>query len=148
MKFLANALWKTLQKWQSRAGLGDSPRTILTELADRLERVLCQPPAIMPASNFRVRGNIDVKGKDLTPATCRASLSGSTSVPAPPSYPPKAEWDFPHQMRATLRITTAIHLDTQSVLPNTGDMQNILPVPGDMSLQLWRTSVWRIELTG
>lgn len=31
--FLAYALWKTLQKWQCRAGLGDSPRTILTELS-------------------------------------------------------------------------------------------------------------------
>lgn len=31
--FLAYALWKTLQKWQSRAGLGDSPRTILSELS-------------------------------------------------------------------------------------------------------------------
>ena len=31
--FLAYALWKTLQKWQSGAGLGDSPRTILTELS-------------------------------------------------------------------------------------------------------------------
>lgn len=31
--FLAYVLWKTLQKWQSRAGLGDSPRTILTELS-------------------------------------------------------------------------------------------------------------------
>jgi transposase len=31
--FLAYVLWKTLQKWQSQAGLGDSPRTILTELA-------------------------------------------------------------------------------------------------------------------
>jgi transposase len=31
--FLAYALWKTLQKWQSRAGLGDAPRTILTELS-------------------------------------------------------------------------------------------------------------------
>lgn len=29
--FLAYVLWKTLQQWQSRAGLGDSPRTILTE---------------------------------------------------------------------------------------------------------------------
>jgi hypothetical protein len=29
--FLAYALWKTLQKWQSRAGLRDCPRTILTE---------------------------------------------------------------------------------------------------------------------
>src|SRR3972149_6708309 len=88
----------------------------------------------MPDSNFRVRGNIDVKGKDLTPATCRASLSGSTSVPAPPSYPPKAEWDFPHQMRATLRITTAIHLDTQSVLPNPGDMQNMILLKNPLTI--------------
>jgi transposase len=31
--FLAYVLWKTLQQWQSRAGLGDSPRTLLTELS-------------------------------------------------------------------------------------------------------------------
>jgi transposase len=31
--FLAYVLWKTLQQWESRAGLGDSPRTILTELS-------------------------------------------------------------------------------------------------------------------
>ena len=31
--FLAYVLWKTLQQWQSRAGLGDCPRTILTELS-------------------------------------------------------------------------------------------------------------------
>jgi len=31
--FLAYALWKTLQQWQSRAGLGHSPRTILTEFS-------------------------------------------------------------------------------------------------------------------
>jgi transposase len=31
--FLAYVLWKTLQQWQSRGGLGDSPRTILTELS-------------------------------------------------------------------------------------------------------------------
>jgi transposase len=31
--FLGYALWKTLQQWQSRAGLGDSPRKILTELS-------------------------------------------------------------------------------------------------------------------
>jgi len=31
--FLAYALWKTLQQWQSRAGLGDAPRTILIELS-------------------------------------------------------------------------------------------------------------------
>jgi transposase len=31
--FLAFVLWKTLEMWQSRAGLGNSPRTILDELA-------------------------------------------------------------------------------------------------------------------
>lgn len=31
--FLAYVIWKTLQQWQSRAGLGDSPRTILAELS-------------------------------------------------------------------------------------------------------------------
>jgi transposase len=31
--FLAFVLWKTLEMWQSRAGLGNSPKTILEELA-------------------------------------------------------------------------------------------------------------------
>jgi transposase len=30
--FLAYVLWKTLEQWQSRAGLGNSPRTILDEI--------------------------------------------------------------------------------------------------------------------
>jgi hypothetical protein len=30
--FLAYVLWKTLEQWQARAGLGHSPRTILDEL--------------------------------------------------------------------------------------------------------------------
>ena len=33
MCFLAYVMWKTLEQWQSRAGLGNSPRTILDELA-------------------------------------------------------------------------------------------------------------------
>ncbi|MGH7160834.1 MAG: hypothetical protein ACREFS_12235, partial [Acetobacteraceae bacterium] len=31
--FLTYVLWKTLEQWQSRAGLGNAPRTILQELA-------------------------------------------------------------------------------------------------------------------
>ena len=31
--FLAFVLWKTLELWQERAGLGNSPRTLLEELA-------------------------------------------------------------------------------------------------------------------
>ncbi|MBI4387178.1 MAG: hypothetical protein HY551_07335, partial [Elusimicrobia bacterium] len=30
--FLAYVLWKLLEQWQSRAGLGNSPRTILEEM--------------------------------------------------------------------------------------------------------------------
>ena len=33
MCFLAFVLWKTLELWQQRAGLGNSPRTVLEELA-------------------------------------------------------------------------------------------------------------------
>jgi len=32
--FLAYVLWKTLELWQERAGLGNSPRTVLEELAE------------------------------------------------------------------------------------------------------------------
>jgi len=32
--FLAYVLWKTLEQWQQRAGLGRSPRTLLEELAE------------------------------------------------------------------------------------------------------------------
>ncbi|MGH2347688.1 MAG: hypothetical protein ACRDG4_20870 [Chloroflexota bacterium] len=31
--FLAFVLWKSLEMWQNRAGLGNSPRTVLEELA-------------------------------------------------------------------------------------------------------------------
>jgi transposase len=31
--FLAFVLWKTLEMWQQRAGLGNSPRTLLEEFA-------------------------------------------------------------------------------------------------------------------
>ena len=31
--FLAYVLWKTLAQWMRRSGLGDSPRTVLEELA-------------------------------------------------------------------------------------------------------------------
>ena len=53
--FLAYVLWKTLQKWQSRAGLGDSPRTILTEFS----RIHCAdvvlPLAEDPGRELRIR---------------------------------------------------------------------------------------------
>jgi len=53
--FLAYVLWKTLEQWQARAGLGNSPRTLLTELR-RLESVdVVLPTAETPGREIRLR---------------------------------------------------------------------------------------------
>ena len=53
--FLGYALWKTLQQWQSRAGLGDSPRTILTELSRISAADVVLPLAGGSARELRIR---------------------------------------------------------------------------------------------
>jgi transposase len=53
--FLGYALWKTLQQWQSRAGLGDSPRTILTELSRISAADVVLPLADGSARALRIR---------------------------------------------------------------------------------------------
>jgi transposase len=53
--FLAYVLWKTLQQWQSRAGLGDSPRTILTELSRIHAADVILPLADQPGRELRLR---------------------------------------------------------------------------------------------
>jgi transposase len=53
--FLAYVLWKTLEQWQSRAGLGNSPRTILDELR-RLESAdIVLPTAEAHSRELRLR---------------------------------------------------------------------------------------------
>jgi transposase len=49
--FLAFALWKSLEMWQQRAGLGNSPRTILEELA----RIQSHDVVLPTAPNGQVR---------------------------------------------------------------------------------------------
>lgn len=46
--FLAYVLWKTLEKWQSQAGLGDSPRTLLEEL-----RTIQSADVVLPTTDGR-----------------------------------------------------------------------------------------------
>ncbi|MDP3767727.1 MAG: IS1634 family transposase, partial [Dehalococcoidia bacterium] len=46
--FLAYVLWKTLEQWQRRAGLGQSPRTILDEL-----RRIQSTDVVLPATDGR-----------------------------------------------------------------------------------------------
>ena len=55
MCFLAYVLWKTLEQWQSRAGLGNSPRTLLDELS-RIQSVeVVLPLAEEPTRQLRIR---------------------------------------------------------------------------------------------
>ena len=49
--FLAFVLWKTLQMWQSRAGLGNAPRTVLEELA----RIQSHDVVLPTASHGQIR---------------------------------------------------------------------------------------------
>jgi transposase len=51
--FLAFVLWKTLELWQQRAGLGNSPRTVLEELARIQSNDVILPT--VPAGEIRLR---------------------------------------------------------------------------------------------
>jgi transposase len=53
--FLAYVLWKTLQQWQSRAGLGDSPRTIFTEFSRIQSADIVLPLADGSKRQLRIR---------------------------------------------------------------------------------------------
>jgi transposase len=53
--FLAYVLWKTLEQWQSRAGLGNSPRTILDELGRIQSTDVVLPLADDPTCELRIR---------------------------------------------------------------------------------------------
>lgn len=53
--FLSYAMWKTLQKWQSKAGLGDSPRTILNELSRIHAADIVMPLADGSERELRIR---------------------------------------------------------------------------------------------
>jgi transposase len=53
--FLAYVLWKTLEQWQSRAGLGNAPRTILQELGAVHSTDVILPTATQPQRELRLR---------------------------------------------------------------------------------------------
>ena len=53
--FLAYVLWKTLEQWQARAGLGNSPRTILEELGRIQSTDVVLPLADQPQREIRIR---------------------------------------------------------------------------------------------
>jgi transposase len=53
--FLAYVLWKTLEQWQRRAALGNSPRTILEEIARIQSTDVVLPLADHPGRELRIR---------------------------------------------------------------------------------------------
>jgi transposase len=53
--FLAYVLWKTLEQWQQRAGLGNSPRTILEELGRIQSTDVMLPLADKSERELRIR---------------------------------------------------------------------------------------------
>lgn len=53
--FLAYVLWKTLEQWQSRTGLGNSPRTILDQLSRIQSTDVVLPLAEDPSRRLRIR---------------------------------------------------------------------------------------------
>ncbi|OGA51095.1 MAG: hypothetical protein A3G25_00185 [Betaproteobacteria bacterium RIFCSPLOWO2_12_FULL_63_13] len=53
--FIAYALWKTLQQWQSRAGLGHAPRTILEEFSRIHAADIVLPLADAKKGELRIR---------------------------------------------------------------------------------------------
>lgn len=53
--FLAYVLWKTLEQWMQRAGLGNSPRTLLNELARIVSADIVLPTAEPPHRELRLR---------------------------------------------------------------------------------------------
>lgn len=53
--FLAYVLWKSLEQWQMRAGLGNGPRTILDELGTIQSADVVLPTATKPEYELRIR---------------------------------------------------------------------------------------------
>ena len=53
--FLSYVLWKTLEQWQKRAGLGQSPRTVLSELHTLQSTDVVLPLEDAPAHELRLR---------------------------------------------------------------------------------------------
>jgi transposase len=53
--FLAYVLWKTLEQWQRRAGLGNSPRTLLEEIGRIQSTDVVLPLADDPRRELRIR---------------------------------------------------------------------------------------------
>ena len=70
--FLAYVLWKTLEQWQRRAGLGNSPRTILEEL-----KRIQSTDVVLPTEDGRARSGCAASCGRMPPKLPFLIASGS-----------------------------------------------------------------------
>ena len=86
--FLAFVLWKCLQMWQQRAGLGNSPRTVLDELA----RIQSHDVVLPTATHGEIRLRCVTQPEPPRPPCSIASASSCPSACAPTEHelPPLA----------------------------------------------------------
>ncbi len=82
--FLAYVLWKTLEQWQSRAGLGNRPRTLLDELGAIHSTNVVLPTATTPPCELRIRC---VARPDRAPSS-RCSIASAYASPSVSSRTP------------------------------------------------------------
>jgi len=98
--FLAYVLWKTLEQWQRRAGLGNSPRTILEEVGHIQSTDVVLPWPTPPVASFAcaassaptsrrrccsIASGVDSRNDSACPHRCANSSSDSNSqIPGKP----------------------------------------------------------------
>ena len=115
--FLAYVLWKTLEQWQSRAGLGNAPRTILEELGSHPERQ-------------RRPAHRDDAATRAAPALRGASRPCPGGAPRPPrtTHPPAPA----HAYRRTPNVVPNLDrksLKTLTRTPETAEVGLTHPTP-------------------
>lgn len=91
--FLGYALWKTLQQWQSRAGLSDSPRTIHSHraLAHYGRQGHCDSGQELPHFSYSAW---PTASSDLASVTF-VTLARHSALPIPPSFDVRQYVFFP-----------------------------------------------------
>lgn len=90
--FLAYVMWKTLEQWQKRAGLGNSPRTILEELGAIQSPDVVLPIATIPPREMRLR--CVVRPDKAQAALLDRPGYGYPTACAPRCLPPKCSDNF------------------------------------------------------
>ena len=107
--FLAHVLWKTLEQWQSRAGLGNSLRTLLQELA-----AITSTDVILPTAST---------GRELRLRCVVRPRSRPSALAGAPRSPPAGT--TPHAERGAHNVVPTLgveYLKSLSRVPETAEV--------------------------